>query len=165
MKTILPILILSCVVSSAMADGTISRNRATRLELQRGDSCWWDELFRQGTVSGEPVGKTRGTVLSAQGHFPKLKARFQGLLWKGKTFRGDGTFINRWVGFEAVTATVTIGESWFDGQPCVVMQYAADAPVFGGVRDELREIAPGTWLGRGVDSTTGRVKNYFLLQE
>ena len=74
------------------------------------------------------------------------------------------SFINQWLGFQAISADITIGTSWFDGQPCFVMQYPKNAPVFGGSRDELREIAPNTWLGRCCDGDTGKLKSYFLLQ-
>jgi hypothetical protein len=149
----------------ANAEGDIIAKLRTRLALQRETVCGWDELFRNGIATGEPCGKTRGTVLIADGKMPRLKARMQNLAWKGKTFPGDGTLINRWpAGIEAVTAQTSVGTSLFDGQPCLVMQYAADAPIFPGVRDELREIAPGTWLGRNYSDSTGGFKGYFLLQ-
>jgi hypothetical protein len=162
-------LILSSVVALAAADtasaeGDLLAKMRTRLALKRDTQCGWDELFRNGTATGEPCGKTRGTVLSSDGPCPKLKARMQNLAWKGKTFHGDGTFINRWPGFEAISATTSQGTSLFDGQPCLVMQYDDKAPIFGGLRDELREIAPGTWLGRSYEGATGTFKGYFLLQ-
>ncbi|MGL4421898.1 MAG: hypothetical protein ACRCZF_14620, partial [Gemmataceae bacterium] len=94
-----------------------------------------------------------------------FKARMQGVAWKGKTFHGDGTFTNRWLGgFQLISATVRIEPSWLDGQPCFVMQYPSGTPVFGNVRDELRMIGPNQWLGHGYDSRTGQTKNWFLLQ-
>ena len=126
----------------------------------------WEALFRQGTLGCGPLGPTRGTVLYADGKHPRLKARLQGVVWKGKTFHDDGTFTNRWLGgVHAVSAGVCVEPSWLDGQPCLVMQYAPDAPVFGGVRDELRQIAPGVWLGRSYDAATGHPKNWFVLRE
>jgi hypothetical protein len=99
------------------------------------------------------------------GKHPRLKARLQGVVWKGKTFHGDGTFTNRWLGgVHAVSAGVCVEPSWLDGQPCLVMQYAPDAPVFGNVRDELRQIAPDVWLGRSYDAATGHPKNWFVLR-
>jgi hypothetical protein len=95
-----------------------------------------------------------------------MKARRQGLLWKGKTFHGDGTITNRWLGgVQMVSAAAEPGPSWLDGRPCLVIQYAPDAPVFGNVRDELRQIGPGEWLGRSYDAATGRLKNWFVLHE
>jgi hypothetical protein len=135
-------------------------------ELRKGNPCAWEQLFRQGTATGTPCGSTRGTVLAADGKLPKLKARAQSTVWKGKTFHGDGTFTNRWLGgVKAVSATVCQGTSWLDGQPCLVMQYPPNAAVFGNVRDELREISPGLWLGRSYDAGTGQGKNWFVLND
>jgi hypothetical protein len=132
--------------------------------LRGATPCEWEALFRQGTVGCDPLGPTRGTVLYADGRRPRLTARLQGAVWKGKTFHGDGTFTNRWLGgVNAVSAGVCVEPSWLDGRPCLVMQYAPDAPVFGGARDELREVAPGMWLGRSYDAATGRPKNWFVL--
>ena len=64
----------------------------------------------------------------------------------------------------AVSACTIIEPSCLDGQPCVVMQYSSDAKVFANVRDELRQICPGTWLGRSYDGCTGEPKNWFVLQ-
>jgi prepilin-type processing-associated H-X9-DG protein len=147
-----------------MANDSFLQLLRCRLALQRETPCGWDELFRNGTADCVPCGKTRGTVLYADGHCPKLKAHLQGTIWRGKNFHGDGTFTNRWLGFQAISANIESGTSWFDGQPCFVMQYPVDTPVFGGVRDEIRLIAPNTWLGRCYDSATGTPKGYFLLQ-
>jgi hypothetical protein len=133
--------------------------------LRDGTPCCWETLFRQGTLDAGPCGPTRGTILYAEGKFPKAKARFQNIAWKGKDFHGDGTFTNRWIGgIEAISAGVTVEPSWLDGQPCIVMQYAPDAKVFGNVRDELRLIAPGVWLGHSYDACTKCTKNWFELR-
>jgi hypothetical protein len=134
--------------------------------LRRATPCCWEALFREGTVECIPVGPTRGTVLDSDGKHPRLKARLQGVVWKGKTFHGDGSMTNRWLGgVQAVSTGTRIEPSRLDGRPCLVMEYAPDAPVFGNVRDELRQIAPGVWLGRSLDTATGRPKNWFVLRE
>ena len=133
--------------------------------LPAATPCCWEALFREGTLGCGPLGPTRGTVLYADGKHPRLKARLQGVVWKGKTFHDDGTFTNRWLGgVQAVSACVRVEPSWLDGQPCLVMQYAPDAPVFGNVRDELRQIAPDVWLGHSYDVATGHPKNWFVLR-
>ncbi len=122
-------------------------------------------MFRAGTVGCEPLGPTRGTVLYADGKHPYARARVQGAIWKGKSFHGDGTFTNRWVGgIRAGSTGIRLEPSWLDGQPCFVMQYPPDALVFRNVRDEIREVAPGVWLGRSYDCVSGKAKNWFLLQ-
>ena len=125
----------------------------------------WESSFREAPVGLAPVGPTRGTVLEADGRLPRVKARLQGAVWKGKTFHGDGTFTNRWVGgIQAGTATTRVEPSWLDGQPSLVVNYPPTALVFRNTRDELRQVAPGVWLGRSFDATTGAPKNWFTLR-
>src|SRR5262245_38296328 len=157
MKTLLSAVAVLALVSSVAGPAAAARHEAT--------PCCWEALFRQGTLGCGPLGPTRGTVLYADGKRPLLKARLQGVVWKGKTFHGDGTFTNRWLGgVQAVSADTCVEPSWLDGQPCLVMQYAPDAPVFGNVRDELRQIAPDVWLGRSYDVVTGHPKHWFVLR-
>lgn len=60
--------------------------------------CQWEILFRKAALGSLPLGPTRGTVLSADGRHPRVRARLQGVVWKGKTFHADGTLTNRWLG-------------------------------------------------------------------
>src|SRR4051794_33833474 len=87
--------------------------------LREATPCCWEALFRQGTVGCGPHGPTRGTVLDADGKHPHVKARLQGVVWKGKVFHDDGSFTNRWLGgVHAVSADTRMEPSWLDGQPC-----------------------------------------------
>src|SRR5436305_3071868 len=114
--------------------------------LREATPCGWEALFREGALGCAPLGATRGTVLYADGKHPRLKACLQGLVWKGKTFHGDGTFTNRWLGgIQAGSEGVRVEPSCLDGEPCLVMQYAPDARVFANVRDELRQLGPDLW--------------------
>ena len=159
MKPLLAAVVVLTLASPALAGPSLAA-------LRKSTPCCWEALFREGTLGCGPLGPTRGTVLYADGKHPRFKARMQGPVWKGKTFHDDGTLTNRWLGgVQAVSAPTHVGESWLDGRPCLVMQYAADAPVFGNVRDELRQIAPGVWLGRSYDSATGQPKNWFVLRD
>jgi hypothetical protein len=55
--------------------------------------------------------------------------------------------INRLAGGrEAVTASVYVGESWLDGKPSLILDYAGSKS-FGDVRDEMREVSPGFFVG------------------
>jgi hypothetical protein len=37
--------------------------------------------------------------------------------------------------------------SWVDGRPCIVLDYSRTSFVASMVRDEIRELAPGVYLG------------------
>src|SRR5262245_11848353 len=154
--------ILSICVFLVLAAASLAGHPSA---LKDGSPCCWETLFRQGSAECAPSGPTRGTVLYADGKLPRAKARVQSSVWKGKTFHCDGSFTNRWAGgVNAVSACTKIEPSCLDGQPCIVMQYPSDARVFSNVRDELRQICPGMWLGRSYDGCTGEPKNWFVLQ-
>ena len=125
-----------------------------------------DQAFTQGRVDGLPVGVFRGTVLlQTDARLPRLRARLENLVWKGKVFDPDGQFINQWVGFRAVRSHVALGQSWFDGRPCLVLEYPSDSPAFANNRDELREIAPGVILGRFYQrGPCPKLQGYFVLR-
>jgi hypothetical protein len=163
------LLLLGCLLSAgeATAGGTIVEKVHARLGLQRMPVCEYDSLFTQGKVGYIPSGKTDGTVLyAAQALFPLFRAKMQSIPWKGKHFVAEDLMINRWLlGLEAVSAPVHVGPSWYDGKPCIIVEYARNAAVFGNVRDELREIEPGVWLGRNYNRDGPVWKGYFIIRQ
>jgi hypothetical protein len=155
--------LLTVIAALVFASAIVAGPRPS--DLQKATPCCLEALFRQSDMGCEPRGPTHGTVLYSVGTHPQFKAHMQGLVWKGKAFHDDGTFTNRWVGgIRAGSTAVRVEPSWFDGQPCFVMQYTPDALVFSNVRDELRQIAPNEWLGRSCDACTGELKNWFVLR-
>jgi hypothetical protein len=47
----------------------------------------------------------------------------------------------------AIVAQVYKTESWFDGKECIVLDYSKTSLLAEHVRDEIREIGPGLYLG------------------
>jgi hypothetical protein len=161
-RCLLTVLALT-VPSGVLADG----HCMTAHDLKHLDCDQLDALFAAGTVCEPPVGFGRGRILlRVDGkRMPRLRARLQGVVWKGKVFYPDGTFVNQWACRRAIGSCVAIGPSWFDGRPCVALDYPPDAPIFGNARDELREIAPGLWLGRFYAvCPCGQLEGYFVLE-
>jgi hypothetical protein len=138
----------------------------TPCDLARLDRTQLDAIFATGTASESPVGFARGRILlRVDCRRPRVRAYLQGLAWKGKVFHPDGTFINQWAGFRAISSCVEIGPSWYDGQPCLVLAYPPGTPIFGNARDELREVSPGLWLGRFYAiCPSGKLEGYFALE-
>jgi hypothetical protein len=85
--------LLAVVAALSLALPTLAGPPAAA--FREGTPCDWEALFRDGSLGCGPLGLTHGTVLYAEGKHPRLKARLQGVAWKGKTFHGDGTFTNR----------------------------------------------------------------------
>jgi hypothetical protein len=138
----------------------------TTSDLRRMNVEQLDQVFAQGRVDGLPVGAFRGTVLlQTDARLPRLRARLENVVWKGKVFDPDGQFINQWAGFRAVPSHVAPGQSWYDGWPCLVVEYPPDSTVFANNRDELRAIAPGVFLGRFYErSPYPKLQGYFVLR-
>jgi len=111
-----------------------------------------DDLFRQSPLGEIPDGDAQGTAIVAPGtelEGPILWfARW--LAWRGKVFdRPRATLLNKVgpFGFHLIRARVYIAPSWFDGKPTIVLDYSKTSFVAGKVRDEIREVSPGTYLG------------------
>ena len=116
-------------------------------DLVRSDRANLESLYSNGTVTTPPPGFAPGKAIPDPGTRKAVrKSRTIGILWKGKVF-SEGQMINRLVGGrEAVTASVYVGESWLDGKPSLILDYAGHKR-FGDVRDEMREVSPGVFVG------------------
>ena len=111
-----------------------------------------DELFRNSPAGEIPRGTTDGTAIIAPG--TKMSdniARFVNhFTWKGKVFRPEkGDLINRIgpIEHELIVAKVYKGQSWFDDKECIVIDYSKTSLLAKWIRDEIREVAPGIYLG------------------
>jgi hypothetical protein len=111
-----------------------------------------DEIFRNSPTGEIPTGKTDGVAIVASG--TKISddiARFVNhFTWKGKVFEPEkGELINRIGPIEhrLIVAKVYKGTSWFDDKECIVIDYSDTSLIAHWVRDEIREVAPGIYLG------------------
>lgn len=118
-------------------------------ELARMSWVEMECLYRAAEAGAIPTGTTRGLAFySPCDKHAALRSRTTKLLWKGKEFDCAGTsLVNRWCGLKAIKAQVYYGPSWLDGKPSIIMDYACTSHVWKDVRDEVREIAPGLYLG------------------
>ena len=118
-------------------------------DLVRADRVTLDTLFACGSVGQIPTGFLPGWAIVDPGSRRTVaKSRRIHFVWQGKVFHGDGTGHNRLFGMTAVPMTVYHGQSWHDGAPAIVVDYSDSWRIFQNVRDEIREISPGVYLGR-----------------
>jgi hypothetical protein len=112
-----------------------------------------DELFSGNPAGHIPDGAAKGTAIIAPG--TKFSAEIAELInifgWQGKTFDAKrGVLRNRILplGLNAIVATVYKGPSWLDNKECIVLDYSETSLVARWIRDEIRLIGPGFYLGR-----------------
>lgn len=111
-----------------------------------------DTLFRRSEAGEIPDGEAEGTVLIAPGTTLEGPAEklIHLLIWKGKVFdRKQGELRNEILpfGVKAVRAKVYKEPSWFDQKETIVLDYSHTSLVAHWIRDEIREVGPGVYLG------------------
>jgi hypothetical protein len=111
-----------------------------------------DELFRNSPAGPIPRGEAEGTALIAPGsELSEIAAKFIHIfIWKGKVFDPETGLLQNKItplGIEVATARVYKGESWLDGKECIILDYSQTTLIAQRAHDEIREIAPGQYLG------------------
>ena len=111
-----------------------------------------DDLFAASPAGPIPTGNTNGKAIIAPGTpiagILALVVRL--FFWQGKVFDPEQGILRNKVspiGFKSVVAKVYRGESWFDGKECIVIDYSQTSKVAQFVRDEIRMVSPGVYLG------------------
>jgi hypothetical protein len=123
-----------------------------------------DELFRASPAGDIPQGRGSGTIVVKSGtrYARPLATVGRLLLWQGKVFRPSTHDLrNRLTpfGLLGLRAEVYVGDSLFDGRPCIVLDYSKSSKAARRVRDEIRQTGPGQYLGLVfVDGEKSRVR-------
>ena len=112
-----------------------------------------DKLFTDSPVGNIPDGEADGTAIVAPGTtYSANIARFvNNFAWQGKVFDAKkGVLKNKILpfGLNAILARVYKGPSWLDGKECIVLDYSDTSIIAQWIRDEIREIQPGLYLGK-----------------
>jgi hypothetical protein len=120
----------------------------TTRDLVRMPAADLQALFSASPVGSVPNGYVPGRAIKNPGsRWTGANSRATRLVWQGKYFRNDGTMVNRFFGVgRAIPADVYEGESWLDGHPALIFDYSR-SKLWPNVRDEVREVAPGLYLG------------------
>lgn len=111
-----------------------------------------DELFATALPGDIPEGEAKGTAIVAPGtkHTAEIAELISHYAWQGKVFDAKkGLLKNRVlaVGLPAIIAKVYKAASWLDGKECIVLDYSGTSFVAHRIRDEIRVIAAGCYLG------------------
>jgi hypothetical protein len=111
-----------------------------------------DEIFRNSPTGNIPQGEGEGVAIIAPGTAVSDEiAWFVNVFtWKGKVFDPvKGELRNKILplGHKAIVAKVYKDKSWFDQKECVVLDYSKTSLLAHYIRDEIREVSPGVYLG------------------
>jgi len=116
-----------------------------------------DEIYSNAEPGDIPNGDTHGTAILAGSIFSKLVALLVGLYaWQGKVFDlfcpggKAGVLVNKITPFSMtfIVAKVYRDKSWLDGKDTIVIDYSTTSFFAKLIRDEIREIEPGVYLGK-----------------
>jgi hypothetical protein len=112
-----------------------------------------DELFSAHEAGPIPNGQAKGTAIIAPGtrFSPEIAELINHFAWQGKLFDAEHGFLRNVIlpfGLKAIVAKVYKGESWLDGKECIVLDYSETSLVASHIRDEIRMIEPGVYLGK-----------------
>ena len=112
-----------------------------------------DDLFTKSTAGDIPNGEAQGTAIIASGtaYSQEIASLISLFAWQGKNFDATaGQLKNRITpfGLDAIIAKVYKGPSWFDDKECIVLDYSETSLVAHWIRDEIRIIGNGFYLGR-----------------
>jgi hypothetical protein len=122
-------------------------------ELLKKSNAELDTLFRSLESGVIPDGAAKGTAILAPGtsYTDELAELVSIFAWQGKVFDAKrGVLRNKILpfGINAIVATVYKDKSWLDQKECIVLDYSETSLVAKWVRDEVRIISPGFYLGK-----------------
>jgi hypothetical protein len=131
-----------------MLSDAFGQHKCARLQPRIDDGT----LFRASPAGPIPVGEGEGTAIFAPDTpVSDVAARLAHLIaWKGKVFDPERGELRNEVGPTgalAVRAKVYYAESWFDQKEAVILDYRETSLVAQWIRDEIRLVAPGLYLG------------------
>ena len=108
-----------------------------------------DALYAQAGPGPIPDGRARGRLLARPGsRLARPISNAARVAWQGKVFLPERQMaINRFFGLRMIRANLAYGPSWRDGRPAIILDYAETSRVYARNRDEVREVAPGLYLG------------------
>ena len=100
-----------------------------------------------------PDGEGKGTAIIAPGttYSDEVAEFISHFAWQGKTFdAAKGVLRNRILpfGLNAIIAKVYKAPSWLDGKECIVLDYSETSLLAHWIRDEIRQVASGLYLGK-----------------
>jgi hypothetical protein len=143
------------IATNGMAAGAVNMGDAdltsvTVDDMRQMRQVELDEIYSLALPGEMPDGESQGTAVFFPGSLINTPAQLlASLFWQGKIFdTEDGVLVNKVFGFHAIKAQIYFGDSLFDGKESIIIDYSNTSLVARRIRDEIREVSPGVYLGR-----------------
>ena len=112
-----------------------------------------DALFSAHDAGPIPDGEGKGTAIIAPGtSFSEAIAKLINIFaWQGKVFDAKAGVLRNHIlplGLTAIIARIYKAPSLLDGKDCIVLDYSETSLVASHIRDEIRMIEAGFYLGK-----------------
>jgi hypothetical protein len=122
-------------------------------DLLKMSQAQLDELFTNSPTGDIPSGEGKGTAIIAPGttYSQDIAEFINHFAWQGKIFDSQNGVLRNEIlpfGLRAIIAKVYKAPSWLDSKECIVLDYSETSLLAHWIRDEIRSIAPGTYLGK-----------------
>ena len=112
-----------------------------------------DDLFEKSPPGDIPDGEANGTAIIAPGttYTTDIAELINHFAWQGKVFDSQKGVLRNLIlplGLHAIIARIYRAPSWLDGKECIVLDYSETSVIAHWIRDEIRNVAPGIYLGK-----------------
>ena len=112
-----------------------------------------DDVFRNSPPGDIPNGDANGTAIIPTGtkYSSEIATLINNFAWQGKVFDAQKGLLRNKIGpfgLNAIIAKVYKDNSLLDGKECIVLDYSDTSLVAHWIRDEIRLIGPGFYLGK-----------------
>ena len=155
MRFLLPILSAAALSLYGSMARAVANHVVTLEDVQTMDQTELNQLYLHAEPGDMPDGESHGkAVFFAGSIFAEPATLFASLIWQGKIFdRDNGVLVNRVFGFPAIKAELSYGPSLLDGEESIIIDYASTSVLAHPVRDEIRYLGNGLYLGRAYART------------
>lgn len=135
--------------AESLAEVEQRRTSVTLSELMGMDRPRLEALYKASPSGEIPDGDSQGAAAMEPGTlFGQMMRVAFSFFWQGKVFnRAEGTLKNKLGFIQGFEAKVYRGESLLDGRPSIIIDYSGGHWLARAIRDEIREVAPGVYLG------------------
>src|SRR5258708_20302704 len=123
-------------------------------DLLKMSQAQLDELFTNSPTGDIPNGEGKGAAIVAPGttDTEEIAVFINYFAWQGKIFDSQKGVLRNEIlpfGLRAIIAKVYKAPSWLDNKDCIVLDYSETSLLAPWIRDEIRAIAPVTFLATG----------------